>query len=68
MFNEEKMPMKTKPKTAKLGLKTVRRGRAAPRRAVAKQVAAGKPRFKDAAARFMYEHCGALGKDYDLEY
>lgn len=62
------MTMKMKSTTDKTAKTTAGRARGAVRRGPAAKVAPAKPRIKDPVGRYMYEHFGALGKDYKLDY
>ncbi len=59
--------MKTTSAKGKTAKATASKVRGTTRRVPAAKTAPGKPRIKDPVGRYMYEHFGALGKDYKLD-
>jgi hypothetical protein len=60
--------MNTKSAKGKTAKRSAGKARAAARGGSNGKTDAGKQQIKDPFARYMYEHSGALGKDYKLEY
>jgi hypothetical protein len=62
------MAMKTKSTKGKIAKTTAGKAGGTARRGSTGKTEADKLRIKDPVGRYMYDHFGALGKDYKLDY